>query len=99
MLSRRWSETTTSALRNSRSPADRPNLIPAGCTKRLRVSLRFPNPTPDAGLPLNSEGRYYGLLSMRVFEIVRAIKSREIRIALSVAITVDALQILALPLF
>lgn len=39
------------------------------------------------------------ILSMRVFEAVRAIKSRELRIALSVAITVDAVQIFALPLF
>src|SRR5262249_16214815 len=37
--------------------------------------------------------------SMRVFELVRAIRSRDLRIALSVAITADALQIIGLPLF
>ena len=36
---------------------------------------------------------------MRVLEIVRAIRSRELRAALSVAITADAVQIIALPLF
>ncbi len=36
---------------------------------------------------------------MRVFEIVRAIKSRDLRIALSVAILADGIQILVLPLF
>src|ERR1051326_9405814 len=36
---------------------------------------------------------------MRLFELVRAMKSRDLRIALSVAVTADALQIIALPLF
>ena len=36
---------------------------------------------------------------MRVFEIVRAIRSRELRLALFVAIAADTLQIVALPLF
>jgi hypothetical protein len=36
---------------------------------------------------------------MRVLEIVRAIKTREFRAALSVAITADAVQIIGLPLF
>ena|ERR1051326_2475003 len=36
---------------------------------------------------------------MRVFEMVRAMKSRDLRMALSVAMTADALQIIALPLF
>jgi hypothetical protein len=36
---------------------------------------------------------------MRVFEVVQAIKSREFRVALSVAIAADAVQIVALPLF
>ena len=36
---------------------------------------------------------------MRVFEIVRAIKSRDLRAALAVAIVADSVQILVLPLF
>ena len=36
---------------------------------------------------------------MRLLELVRAIRSRDLRVALSVAITADALQIVALPLF
>ena len=36
---------------------------------------------------------------MRAFELVRAMRSRDLRIALSVAITADALQIIGLPLF
>jgi hypothetical protein len=36
---------------------------------------------------------------MRLVELARAIRSRDFRIALSVAITADALQIIALPLF
>ena len=36
---------------------------------------------------------------MRFFEIVRAIKSRDIRAALSVAILADSIQILVMPLF
>ena len=35
---------------------------------------------------------------MRVFEVIRAVKSRELRLALSVAIAADALQIVALPI-
>ena len=37
--------------------------------------------------------------SMRVFEVIRAVRSRELRLALSVAIAADALQIVALPMF
>jgi hypothetical protein len=36
---------------------------------------------------------------MRMLEIIRAIKSRDLRAALSVAIVADSIQILALPLF
>ena len=36
---------------------------------------------------------------MRVFELVRAIKSRDLRAALTIAIVADSIQILALPLF
>jgi hypothetical protein len=35
----------------------------------------------------------------RVFEVIRAIKSRELRIALFAAMAADALQIIALPFF
>jgi hypothetical protein len=38
-------------------------------------------------------------MRMRVFEVVRAIRSREFRLALSVAIAADAVQIVALPFF
>ena len=36
---------------------------------------------------------------MRVFEVIRAVRSRELRLSLSVAIAADALQIIALPFF
>jgi hypothetical protein len=36
---------------------------------------------------------------MRIFEVVRAIRSRELRLALFVAIAADTIQIAALPLF
>jgi hypothetical protein len=36
---------------------------------------------------------------MRVFEVIRAVRSRELRLSLSVAIAADALQIFALPFF
>jgi hypothetical protein len=36
---------------------------------------------------------------MRVFEIIRAVRSRELRLALFVAMAADTLQIVALPFF
>ena len=36
---------------------------------------------------------------MRIFEVVRSVRSRELRLALFVAIAADTLQIVALPLF
>ena len=39
------------------------------------------------------------ILGMRVLEVIRAIKSRDLRVALSVAIAADALQIVAMPFF
>ena len=63
------------------------------------VLFAFPYPTADTVVPLNSIGDYDDVMGARIFEVVRAIKSRELRLALFVALAADTIQIVALPLF